>query len=167
MSQVIVKVTPAVFYNAMNFNARRRSLIRDQCSSAEQVVLAISQRFGESRDKRVPPAQRTGHGNSVEHRDALTKFYRERAIVRCAVEGNDQRGGYVVLDGELIGFHHIDREHGDWMMHHAVSDGAVRLNCFDEPHLIGLYGRFGFREVRREPNHTPDKPDVIFMEREV
>lgn len=82
-----------------------------------------------------------------------------------AAEGNDKRGGFLVLDGELQGLHSIDKGNGDWLLHAAVEYGADRLDTYDIPHLVDLYYRHGFREVLREPNLNGVGPDVIWMRR--
>ena len=166
MSQIMVTVAPAAFYYALNHNSRRRPLIASACASGEEIMLAISTAFHNTREPATHvQAVRSGNGVSPEHRDRLSKFYAKHAIIRLAADGLDHRGGYVILLGELVGFHHIDTDHGVWMLQDAIANGARSLNCFDVPHLIKLYSSYGFREVRREPNHVIGQPDVVFMER--
>ena len=53
---------------------------------------------------------------------------------------------------------------GNWLLDHAIKDGATRLNCFDG-YLVNFYKARGFVEVNREANWTAGEPDVVFMER--
>lgn len=94
----------------------------------------------------------------------------DRALTVAAVvsaEGNDKRGGFLVVDGELQGLHSIDKGNGDWLLRAAVEQyGANRLDTFDIPNLMALYTRHGFHEVLREPNINGAGPDVIWMRRD-
>ena len=162
MPQVLVQVTPDAFYYAFNHNARRRDQIRVSPILAENVTLRCAQEF-----HRRNPAKNPGvpHDRKA-HQAKIDRFHRLHCHVRVATENNDHRGGFVVLSGELIGLHHVDPGHGDWLMQHAVALGADRLDCYDIPHLIELYKRHGFREVLREANHTAGQPDVVWMRKE-
>lgn len=78
----------------------------------------------------------------------------------------DDRGGFALsADGELLGLHSLNKGDGNCLVWEAVQRGAVKLNCFNIPHLIDLYNRYGFKETHREPNWNVGEPDVIFMER--
>lgn len=162
MPQVLVKVTPDAFYYAFNHNARRRDQIHVSPILAENVTLRCAQEF-----HRRNPAKNPGvpHDRKA-HQAKIDRFHSLHCHVRVATENNDHRGGFVVLSGELLGLHHVDPGHGDWLMQQAVSLGADRLDCYDIPHLIELYKRHGFREVLREPNHTAGQPDVVWMRKE-
>ncbi len=77
---------------------------------------------------------------------------------------DDQLSGFVVRpDGELVNLFSCLPGRGRVLMDAAVAAGATRLDCFDG-YLPMLYGRHGFREVRRESNWTAGAPDILYME---
>lgn len=79
---------------------------------------------------------------------------------------DDGLSGYAVRpDGELVYVFSLVRGRGDEIVTRAIQNGATYLDCFDG-HLVTLYGRHGFVEVKREPNWTPGGPDVVYMSRE-
>jgi hypothetical protein len=164
MPQVIVKATLEQFYYALATNAGRRQDIRNGCSPAADIVSQVSSEF-----QRRNPSTTEHSGQrmprNAQHEAKIDNFYRKVCHVRLAKEGNDPVGGFVVMDGELVGLHNIRNGSGDWMLREAVNLGADRLDCFDVPHLIDLYQRHGFREILREPNHTKGKPDIVWMRR--
>lgn len=163
MPQVLVKVTPDAFYYAFNHNARRRDQIRVSPILSEQVTLRCAQEF-----HRLNPAKLGTPLDRKAHQAKIDRFHDKHCHIRLAtdMDGGNKLGGFVVLSGELIGLHHIERGHGDWLMQEAVSLGADRLDCYDIPHLINLYERHGFREILREPNTTKGQPDVVWMRRD-
>lgn len=74
-------------------------------------------------------------------------------------------GGYAIrADGELVYVFTTARGHGDALVRAAIVNGATHLDCFDG-YLPTFYARHGFTETHREPNWTPDGPDVVWMER--
>lgn len=161
MAQVLIRqysMDPLV--HALASNPRRRPLIREGCASGGEVGCKISEVWHCWR--------RAGQFGHVPDRRAQEReFYASQCIVYTAQEGNDRRGGFAVLQGELIGLHHVDKGHGDWLMRAAVDAGAWRLNCFADPHLLSLYNRHGFNTVQVERNTNPTGPDVHYMERNV
>ena len=159
MPQVLVKVAPDAFYYALVTNASRRPQIRAACADASGILIACSSEFHRRNPKMVPHERRVWQAR-------IDEFHDKVCHIRLATDGNDKRGGFVVLDGELLGFHNVDCGRGDWMMRWAVALGANRLDCFDIPHLIDLYERHGFREILREPNTTKGQPDVVWMRRD-
>lgn len=103
------------------------------------------------------------------HRFTVDKFYDDVCKIRLVHFGDErtpikQVGGYVVLNGELLGMHSLHRGIGNWLLDHAINDGAVRLSCFDVPQLIKLYTSRGFVEKSRELNTTKGLPDVVWLE---
>lgn len=164
MPQVIVRVAMDQFYYALNYNARRRPEIAASCTRAEDICIMTSNEFHRRNPNKVVVGKAT---NRQEWAAKVENYYSKVCHVRVATEGNDKRGGFVVIDGELVGFHHVDKGKGDWLLAEAVSLGANRLDCFDIPHLLDLYYRHGFREVLREPNHKKGAPDVVWMRRDV
>lgn len=103
-------------------------------------------------------------GTGIEdHDEVLEEFYRARCKLFLAMDGNTVRGGFGVLNGELIGLFAWPGTWGVWLLHRAMGEGATRLNCFDG-FLPGYYAKYGWREVRREPNYEAGGPDVIYME---
>lgn len=165
MVQSIIPASPEQFYYSMNFNARRRPQIKTTCSAAEDIVLKVAQEF-QRETAMLPPVSRVSTGNSIAHKGRLLAFYKHRALIRVVVQGNDKRGGFVILNGELMGLHHVDAGKGEWLLQEAIRLGADRLDCFDIPHLMRLYMRYGFRELSREPNHKPGQPDVVWLGRD-
>lgn len=95
--------------------------------------------------------------------DDFTAFLRESIQYRLIYDGAQAVGGYLVLDGELLGLFCTVRGKGDWLMRHAVLDGANRLDCFAEPALLKLYHRHGFTIYRSEANWDPKGLPVVFM----
>lgn len=163
MPQVIVKVDGDKFYYAMNYNARRRHEIGTSCAGAEAITLRCAQEFHRRNPSSLQVTRSTV--DRAAHKRKLDTYHDKVCHIRVCKEGNDTVGGFVVLDGELLGLHNIRKGTGDWMMREAVSLGANRLDCFDIPHLIELYERHGFREILREANHTKGQPDVVWMRR--
>lgn len=156
MTQVITKVAIGAFINALNVHRRTSELVRYNTCPSDQIMLKVAQAFNED----FQP------GASLEaNRARIEKFYSERCHVRLCFDGAQSVGGYVVLDGELLAFHNLQRGKGDWMMLNAVADGATRLDCFAELVLVNLYQRHGFKMVRAVPNRDPDGVTVIYMER--
>ena len=74
------------------------------------------------------------------------------------------RSGFMLTpEGEIRNL--FSTEHaGAAALEQAIREGGTRLDCF-AGFLPQFYERFGFREVRREPNWTPGGPDVVYMER--
>lgn len=94
-------------------------------------------------------------------RDATSDF--------CSVKGtryyltDDYESGFAIRkDGELVFVFSTVKGRGNALVRAAVRRGATHLDCFDG-YLPTLYGRHGFVETRREPNWTPDGPDVVWM----
>lgn len=75
---------------------------------------------------------------------------------------DDGLSGVGVQDGEMIGVFSLVKGRGDLLISVAVENGAVHGDCFDG-YLPTLYGRHGFREIRREANWTVGGPDVVYM----
>lgn len=160
MEQVIIRCTESrQIYFALNHNRRRSGLVAEHCSTENEVVMKIAAEF-----RRIYPASTTC--DRQRHNILHAEYYKRHCHAFVMKEGQDTRGGFVVLSGELMGLHHLDPGHGDFLMHHALKAGADRLDCFDVPHLIALFTKHGFVEVLREANTTPGKPDVVFMRKQ-
>lgn len=97
--------------------------------------------------------------------DEFTEHLRATIQYRLVFDGAQAVGGYIVLDGELIGLFCTVRGKGDWIMQHAVSDGADHLDCFAEPALLKLYHRHGFTITRSVANYDPAGLPVVYMNR--
>lgn len=78
----------------------------------------------------------------------------------------DGQSGFGLDGTTLVGVFSTVKGRGGTLVAHALVEGARDLDCFDG-HLPAFYARFGFREVRREPNWTPGEPDVVWMTLEV
>ena len=76
----------------------------------------------------------------------------------------DGRGGFVISrDNEILALHSNNKGDGNVLVWEAKQRGGTNLNCFDIPHLIKLYERHGFKEVKREPNWIDGGKDVVYM----
>lgn len=153
MSQVIVNVPPAAFYFALNQNRRRRPMVGANCNTAEECMILMAKAFHAKE-----------FFGSVTHAERLSAFLAADCTFRCAVDGTDKRGGYMILSGNLIGLHHVDPGRGDWLLRDAIDHGARRLECFQEEHLVRLYERNGFVVTGRTANWTAGQPDILTME---
>lgn len=100
---------------------------------------------------------------SLAYTQAKAMFWQQACKVRVARHMGRDIGGYIVLNGELKALWCDEKGWGDVLVTSAVSDGAVRLQCFDG-YLPGLYSQFGFVIVKREPNWVHGEPDLVFME---
>lgn len=92
-------------------------------------------------------------------------FFSDHVIVRVAYQGTEPVAGYLVVGGELVGLFSLARGKGDWIMGHAVSDGADHLDCFAEPALLKLYHKHGFKIHHSEANYDPAGLPVVYMSR--
>lgn len=163
MAQVIVKAGPDAFHYALETNKGRRAVVREGCSTKEEVTLRCAQEFHRLNSKSPSFRVRTRH----QQNDLIEQFHKRHCHIRLCKEGDRADGGFIVLCGELIGMHNVKPGTGDWMMREAVRLGADRLDTYDVPHLIQLYTKHGFREVLREPNIKKGQPDVVWMRRTV
>lgn len=161
MAQVLIRqysMDPLI--HAIASNPRRRPLIRDMLDDSGAIAIKIGNAFRERYPNHEAPGRHPGGRRGREQ-----QFYAKHCIVYTAQEGNDRRGGFAVLDGELIGLHHVDKGLGDWLMRAAVDAGARKLCCLGTPHLLSLYTRHGFTTVRVERNtDDPKGPECHFME---
>ncbi len=163
MAQVIIRqTTPDPLVHALVSNFRRRPLIREACSLGDELVLKISHAFHEFKQKRAPLRDEP-YGSMW--RDVVREFYDNHCKVFTCNEGNDRKGGFAILHGELIGLHNVERGCGDWMMRRAIDEGAVRLQCIGTPELLMFYNKHGFAAKRVEANRNgPEYPMVYTME---
>jgi hypothetical protein len=169
--QIILSADINKFQNALSLNGRRDDIgeraeqIRQSCMLPFELVGKVAKAYQRIYPEREPAMYA---GEIVQARSKelalanIKRFYQIHCTIRLAYEGADQVGGYVVLEGELLGFHNIRRGVGEWMLRQAIKDGANRLDCF-AGHAESLYHKWGFREVLREANRTPGGPDVVFM----
>lgn len=104
----------------------------------------------------VPP-ERQGYLSQTSSKEITRSGY-------CVFLSTSGRSGFMLTpEGEIQNL--FSTEHaGAAGLEQAIREGGTRLDCFDG-FLPQFYGRFGFREVRREPNWTPGGPDVVYMER--
>lgn len=157
MAQVLIRhysMDPLV--HALASNTRHRPLIRDMLDDSGELAIKIG---SACRDHRKCLA-------GVPQREADRVFFDRQCIVYTANEGNQKRGGFAVLRGELVGLHHIDKGKGDWLMRAAIEAGARKLCCLGTPYLLNFYSSHGFNTVRVERNTDgPNGPDCHYMER--
>ena len=136
----------------------------DEARKADHRIAASVSTSKELRDKVCEFAQ-DARRDFTGTLDEFTAFLRGAIQYRLVYDGAQAVGGYIVLDGELIGLFCTVRGKGDWMMRHAVLDGAYRLDCFAEPALLKLYHRHGFTIHRSEANWEPAGLPVVYMSR--
>lgn len=101
------------------------------------------------------------HG--FNHDAILRAFYATVCKIRLAYNRDGVQGGYIVLNGELMGLF-AEKGKGSWLLYHAMNDGAVLLDCFDG-FLPKFYAKHGWTEYQREANWTAGEPDVVYMKR--
>lgn len=88
----------------------------------------------------------------------------------------DHSSGYAIKpDGDLVSlFNAGGRGRGQSALRSAIQRGGSKLDAFDENGFLpGLYSKFGFREVGRDPwnpEYAPPEwrggtPDVVYMQR--
>lgn len=169
--QIILSANIQQFENALSLNGRRDDIgeraaqIRGSCSLPTTITLRVAEAYKRIYPER-PVTLHAGEIVSVRTRELaaanLKRFYANNCTIRLAYEGAQQVGGYVVLEGELLGFHNIRKGVGEWMLRQAIKDGANRLDCF-AGHAERLYHKHGFREVIRELNKEAGGPDVVWM----
>lgn len=157
-----------VFYS-LNYARRVRPVVASGCSTEGELALAVGEMY-----QRKLSAHRG-------RRDALTRLelkqfdqqffanhcksfivYGDRPESGCEVP--DKIAGFIILDGELMGLRSIHKGLGDWFMQHAIDNGAVLLQCWQEPYLIDFYTRHGFHITEVEPSNTNDPRQVVTME---
>lgn len=163
MPQIILQVPMEKYYYALNHNARRRPEICGSVTPAEELCLIISREFHRRNPQTLLVTLSTRRNDWAKR---VADFYTKVCHVRVAADGNDKRGGFVVMDGELMTLHSIDKGNGDWLMREALRLGANRLDTYDIPYLISFYQKHGFREVLREANTKKGMPDVVWMRKE-
>lgn len=165
--QVLIPATIDQFQNALGLARRTRPAVAEGCHEAGDIVLKVVQAY--HRHKQSWPAQIRDVDRSVlrtMQEENERAFFGNRCKIMLAYLDSKPVGGYVVLEGELLGLHNVERGKGDWLLQHAVNDGADRLDTLAVPHLLRLYDRYGFKQVHTQANHNPDLPDVVWMRRQ-
>lgn len=164
MAQIIIRqYTPDPLVHALVSNYRRRPIIREANSTADELVLVISDAFRVWKRDHKWQEQRAG---SITHRQLVQEFYADHCKVFTCNEGNDRKGGFAILHGELLALHNVERGCGDWMMRRAIEEGARRLQCCGTPHLLSFYVKHGFNTVEVErDNRGGDHPLIYTMTR--
>lgn len=165
MAQLLIRhYSPDPLYHAAFANMRRRPLIRDGITDPGKWVAETSETF--RRSFVLPEYVKPGSLEARSlHRQALLSWYEKHCKIFTSNEGNDRRGGFAILHGELQLLHHVDPGKGDWLVRQAVAEGAMSLNCFEVPHLLELYKRNGFVTAAVLNNtDNPNGPRVHYME---
>ena len=167
MSQIILQATLEQFLSALGLNRRvkpteaqdgQRVYQINKClSPTNHIGLAVAQRFW-----KWNPNDPLNHSKD-SHVQAMREWRDKHCKIRLCYYNNRAVGGYVVVQGELMGMHNLHRGVGQWMLDHAINDGTVTLDCFDEPALIKLYISRGFTEERREAQPRQRQPDIVWM----
>lgn len=141
MTSVLVKVSLQEYLNAFATARSLSARVRQNTSSAAMVSTKVANAFWAS--QRASP--RHTHVERVQAWvDQHTHIYLAKA------PGQEVTGGFLILDGELMGF--WGPKIGEWLLRAAIKFGADRLDCFDG-WLTAYYTKWGFREILREPNY--------------
>lgn len=163
MSQVIAVATLDAFQNHLTL-ARRRTDIGERAAhimaatdQAITIVAKVASVFHSLHPKPLDQMSR------AEWDQLRKEFFADTCKVRLCFEGSRAVGGYVVLNGELLGFHNFEKGKGSWMLDHAINDGAERLTCFEGSAAERLYRSRGFFPVMWEPNYEAGGPNVLLM----
>lgn len=138
-------------------NAKRAEQVQVNCCTDSELVLTHAKAY----HKRFPVMMGGRGGAKARH----AVWHRDHCHVRIVKEDARTVGGFMVLNGKLLGLHNQTEGRGDWMMQHACNLGARHLDCFDVPALVQLYQRWGFKEVGRLDNFNQGGPDVLSMRR--
>ena len=152
MSIVMTKVPFNSYIDALNHARDTDGRIKASLSTPEELAAKVGGYYGQV-------AKELGRAPSVE------EFRSEHVIVRVAYQGTEPVAGYLVVGGELVGLFSLARGKGDWIMGHAVSDGADHLDCFAVPALLKLYHKHGFKIHHSEANYDPAGLPVVYMSR--
>lgn len=164
MAQVIIRqysTDPLV--HTVASNARRRPQIRDTLQDSGLWACDKAEQFRTLTEPGLSIWQ--PHEFSLHRRLALRRWYEEHCKIYTAQEGNDRRGGFAIVYGNLEQLHHVERGRGDWLVANAISLGAVTLNCLAVPHLLDLYHRNGFETIEVQDNtDDPNGLPVHYME---
>jgi hypothetical protein len=153
-------------YYGLCFNARQNAHVRDSCMTPGELVTEVAHAY----HRRYKPQRGADKATRLEQVQRGNEFYRLHCKVNVVYGEADELGqparvgGYAVLDGELLALHCIVKGHGDWLMQHAKSDGARKLQCWDTQFLRNFYERHGFKVVATEPSNNGDPRSVITME---
>lgn len=128
-------------------------------SLADELALKVAEAFHEWRVK-----------VAVKGRATFEDFAQGPFKVRLAVgvEGADQlggvRGGYAILNGELLAFSNLDRGRGAWLFSNAMDDGAIFFDAFENSPIVKHAKFYGYVEYARVPNYLGEQhPDVVYM----
>jgi hypothetical protein len=166
-----VVVNPVVFYrNNVDFgqwlsamgHSRRFHTHGASLSNPDEIALAIGKSL---QDHMAKLRERHVHTQNMYNSGSVDRniFFTDNCKFRFMKEGNVTKGGYCVLNGELIGFWCNVKGSGTWLLDHAIKDGATHLNCFDG-YLVDFYKARGFVTTKYVSNWTDGEPDVVFME---
>lgn len=159
MAEVLIRqacIAPLV--HALTSNGRRRPIIRDMCTPGPELAIYNAELFREHMGTVGGGLYRA----SKEHRALLDVWYKERCKVFTSNVGNDRRGGYCIINGLLLGLHHVDPGKGDWLMRDAIKEGAETLVCYGTPKLLSFYNKHGFRAVKVESNRYDKTGPMIY-----
>lgn len=166
MTQVICEVTLEKFTHALNHARRRFPLVDANCHHEGTVATKVGKCFHRYFPNHSAPGRHPG-GRRGRELQFAQKYCKLRLVYQLGAGSADSVvGGYCVLDGEILSLWNVEKGRGDWMLQHAIADGGHCCDSFDQPALVSLYLRNGFRCVLREPN-DPKRcptggPDVLF-----
>lgn len=119
--------------------------------------------------------------NGSQFSDAISQAIKERPMIKDFISdyspedfdkfktflSGDKKSGFAIKpDGDLINVFSSDKGRGDAIMLDAINQKPKTLDAYDvKDKLPELYGKYGFNEIKREPNWTPGGPDVVYMKR--
>jgi hypothetical protein len=136
----------------------RAAQVQLSCTDASELVMLYAETFRNL----CMPTEGT-EPDRMRHKQRLQDYHKNDCCIRVAKEGNRTVGGYMVLQGQLLAFHHHLRGRGLWMLDDALHHGANKLTCFDLPPLVKLYTERGFEVTGRLDNWNQGGPDVLSM----
>lgn len=126
---------------------------------------------GESQFKQVDSSEFFNQlGKAMEENPKIKDFVHryspeELSQMRLFLTPDGKSGFALKPDGDLVSVFSAIKGRGDVIMPEAIAKGGTKLDAFEGYLTNDLYPRYGFKEVRREPNWTKGGPDVVFMER--
>ncbi|QQO90770.1 putative acetyltransferase [Pseudomonas phage Bertil] len=158
---IILRVAISTFMGSLELAQRNRELVREHTDTPADVALKVSKAFWGEHTK---PEQITRfERDPLGHKAKLDAFYQDRCIVNVVFDGNERTGGYIVLDGELLALHSQIKSRGNWLLDHAIKDGAKHLVCSDTAYLRSFYEGRGFIFSGWQSNWTEGQPPLLRM----
>ena len=92
------------------------------------------------------------------------KYFIYSSTTKDSVDNNVDllSGGFAIRRGELVGLYSLEKGLGARMVNHAITEGAVRLNCAGTV-LRDYYKKFGFAVHKVEAGARKGHIDLFHM----